>query len=279
LTITEYLEKQRTSVLLVVGAVLFVMVAIGDYLTHTNFVVEFAPFYLVPVTFFSWFMGKRAGVAVVLTSIAISFFIRLRLVPAAIAYWDVLVLFALYMSATLLMAHLKRLYERERQLSRIDPLTMVENRRAFLESAARARNFSDRRRALLSIAYIDLDDFKHWNDHLGHSTGDEILAAAAAAIRNALRPTDVVARIGGDEFAMLLPETDKETASRALDRVRLELERTMRERRWSVTFSIGLVSFSPPLGSVLEMIKAADQTMYAAKSLGKNRVEQRDVAV
>jgi len=224
-------------------------------------------------------MGKRTGMAAVFIGIAISFFIRLRPVPVAIAYWDVLVWFALYVSASLLMAHLKRLYERERQLSRIDPLTMVENRRAFLESAARARNLSDRRRVPLSIAYIDLDDFKQWNDHLGHSGGDDILAAAAAAIRNALRPTDVVARIGGDEFAVLLPETEKETASRVLDRVRLELERTMRERRWSVTFSIGLVSFSPPLGSVLEMVKTADQTMYAAKTLGKNRVEQRDVAV
>jgi diguanylate cyclase (GGDEF)-like protein len=77
---------------------------------------------------------------------------------------------------------------------------------------------------------------------------------------------------------LILPESDSGTALRIIDRVRIDLDQAMQKRRWPVTFSIGLVSFSPPLGSVSEMIRAADQAMYAAKNTGKDRVEQGSIA-
>ena len=273
MTITEYLETQRKSTLLVLGALLFLAVVAGDYLTHAIFGLEFALFYLVPISFFSWFIGRRAGVVLAIASVAFSYFIRLGPLPRAIAYWDAVAWMILFVGSAIMIAQLKRLYAHERYLSRIDPLTKVENRRAFFDSVERAKSFSDRHHAPLSLAYLDLDNFKRVNDNMGHIIGDDILAAVAAGIRKGLRPTDTVARLGGDEFALLLPETDKETAVRILDRVRAELDRSMRERQWPVTFSIGVVSFSPPFGPVPQMIDAADQTMYAAKSQGKNRME------
>jgi diguanylate cyclase (GGDEF)-like protein len=176
------------------------------------------------------------------------------------------------------VAELRKLYLHERHLSRIDPLTNVENRRALFESASRAKSFSDRHDVPLSIAYLDLDGFKKLNDRLGHRVGDKVLAIVAARIRKTLRPTDVVGRVGGDEFILILPESDSGTALRIIDRVRIDLDQAMQKRRWPVTFSIGLVSFSPPLGSVSEMIRAADQAMYAAKNTGKDRVEQGSIA-
>ena len=278
MTITEYLDSKPKSALLVLGTLLLALVVIGDYLTHTNYVLEFSPFYLVPVSFFSWFIGKRAGIALAVTSVVFGFLIRLSTLPKAVAYWDALVWLALYLSSCLVIAQLRTLYTHERHLSRIDPLTRVENRRALFESAARAKNFSDRHGVPVSIGYLDLDGFKQLNDRLGHSTGDKVLSVVAAGIRRALRPTDVVGRIGGDEFVLVLPESDRETAAGILSRVRLELDCTMRQRRWPITFSIGLVSFAPPLGSVAEMIRAADEAMYAAKSSGRDRVEHRDIA-
>jgi diguanylate cyclase (GGDEF)-like protein len=277
-TITEYLEKQPKSNLVALGVLLFALVAGSDYLTYSHYGLEFSPFYLVPVSFFSWFIGKPGGITFSVIGVATDFFIRLREVPLPVAYWDAAVWFALYICSTWMIAQLRTLYERERRLSRIDPLTKIENRRAFFESAARFKNLSDRNYVPLSMAYIDLDGFKQLNDLLGHGAGDRVLVTTARAIRNALRPTDVVARIGGDEFAVLLPGTGHEAAGRILDRVRLELDHATQEENWPVTFSIGIVSFSPPLGSVPEMIRATDETMYAAKKGGKNRTEQRILA-
>jgi diguanylate cyclase (GGDEF)-like protein len=277
-TITEYLEHQPKSLLAGLGVLLFALVAVSDYLTYSHYGLEFSPFYLVPVSFFSWFVGKPGGIAFSVVGVSTDFFIRWRQAPLPVAYWDAAVWFALYISSVWMIAQLKTLYERERRLSRIDPLTRIENRRAFFESAARFKNLSDRNHVPLSMAYIDLDGFKQVNDRLGHSTGDKVLAVTAAEIRKALRPTDVVARIGGDEFAVLLPATGHEAAAHILERVRLELDRATQEKSWPVTFSIGIVSFSPPLGSVPQMIRAADETMYAAKKRGKNRTEQRTPA-
>src|SRR5207253_1943834 len=150
--------------------------------------------------FFSWFVGKRSGMASAIASTGVAFLIRLRHIRPAIAYWDALVWVALYIASTLIIAQMKGLYDRERRLSRIDPLTKIENRRALLESAERVKSHSDRQGLPLSIAYIDVDGFKELNDRFGHSAGDRLLVRVAVAIRKALRPTDTVARIGGDEF-------------------------------------------------------------------------------
>jgi diguanylate cyclase (GGDEF)-like protein len=277
-TITEYLGALPKSVLLVCGSFLLALVSVGDYLTHAHYVLEFSPFYLVPISFFSWFIGRRSGFALGILSVMIGFFIRLRQEPRAIAYWDALVWFGLYVCATVIVVQLKALYEHERYLSRIDPLTRVGNRRSLFEAASAAKSVSDRQGVPLSISYIDLDGFKQVNDRFGHSAGDSVLAATASAIANAVRPSDVVARIGGDEFAVLLPGADGEAAISILRRVRLELDSVMMEHRWPMTFSIGIASFTPPLGSVPEMIQAADQTMYIAKKKGKNRTEHRHPA-
>lgn len=279
MTVTEYLATQRWGVLLGLGTLLFVLVAGSDYVVHTRYVLEFSPFYLVPISFFTWFIGKRSGVVTVFASLSTVLVIRLRAMPPATAYGDGLIWLVLYLSSVWMIAQLKKLYERERHLSRIDPLTLVQNRRAFFESAASVKSYSDRHNLPISIAYLDLDDFKQFNDHFGHATGDKLLAVTAAEIRRVLRPTDVVARIGGDEFAILLPETAIGSAQQILDRVRLEVNRVLQEKHWQMTLSIGLVSFSPPLSSVSEMMQSADEVMYAAKNLGKNRVEQRDIAV
>jgi diguanylate cyclase (GGDEF)-like protein len=277
-TITEYLESQPKGTLAAMGVVLFALVAVSDYFTYSRYGLEFSPFYLVPVSFFAWFIGKPAGSLFSVMGVSADFFIRWRHVPLPVAYWDAALWFALYFSSVWMIAQLKALYERERHLSRIDPLTMIDNRRAFFESAARFKSLSDRYGVPLTVAYLDVDGFKQLNDELGHSTGDKVLAVTASEIRKALRPTDVVARIGGDEFALLFPATGQEAAAGILDRVRLELDRATREKNWRVTFSLGIVSFSPPLGSVSQMIRAADDAMYAAKKGGKNRTEQRPPA-
>jgi diguanylate cyclase (GGDEF)-like protein len=167
---------------------------------------------------------------------------------------------------------LKSLLVKEQELARIDPLTTVPNRRAFYEALDKERVRSLRYHRPLTIAYVDLDNFKKVNDCLGHAVGDELLVQVAAGLRSNLRASDYVARLGGDEFAVLLPETDATAAELVLRKLRLRLLEEMEAHRWQVTFSIGAATFLDPPDSLDVIIRMADETMYAIKAHGKDNV-------
>jgi two-component system cell cycle response regulator len=129
----------------------------------------------------------------------------------------------------------------------------------------------------ITLLMIDVDDFKQYNDRLGHSTGDIILRDLAQHIRNSVREVDLVARYGGDEFAVILPYTDSRNAVMVAERI----QRSIRELNFTckgeaalndITFSIGVAMYSVDAASEDGLIQTADQRMYAAKQKGKNRV-------
>lgn len=277
MTITEYLGTLPKPVLVMLGTCGLIGISVSDYFTHSTYLLEFSPFYLVPVSFFSWFIGKRVGLAVAILSVVSSFVVRVRDAPNGVAYWDALILSTLYIAATLMIVQLKRLYERERDLSRVDPLTRIGNRRALFEAASQARSLAERTQAPLSVCYVDVDNFKWVNDQLGHTTGDQVLALTATTLARALRPSDVVARVGGDEFAVLLPGMHQNDAARIMRRAAEQLQSAMEQHGWRVTFSIGISSFHPPLASVLEMLAEADKAMYVEKKKRRQHLDQWDV--
>jgi diguanylate cyclase (GGDEF)-like protein/PAS domain S-box-containing protein len=160
----------------------------------------------------------------------------------------------------------------ERRLARVDPLTGLANRRAFYEGAELERKRALRHSRPLSVAYIDLDNFKQINDRMGHEVGDQLLIQIGAILQNILRAEDLAARMGGDEFAIVFPENNYESARMAIQKTHRMLTEMAKDHKWPVSFSIGMVTFSVPPTSVEEMVRAADDLMYSVKHNGKNSI-------
>ena len=161
------------------------------------------------------------------------------------------------------------------RLATTDSLTGLPNRHAFLEHAESARQAALRMRQPLALVMIDIDHFKQINDRFGHATGDEALAEFARTARNVLRAHEVVGRLGGEEFAAVLPGTDLIGARQAADRLRLAVRGATvitSGVSYTMTVSIGVVVLHPneALGAALAR---ADHALYAAKSGGRDRVE------
>jgi diguanylate cyclase (GGDEF)-like protein len=160
----------------------------------------------------------------------------------------------------------------EREQARMDSLTQVMNRRAFYEVAAAESARARRYKRPLTIAYLDVDNFKWVNDFCGHGAGDALLITLARILKEKTRSSDIVARIGGDEFAILLPETEVAAADIVLQKLRQSLLNAAREIEWPVTFSIGAVFYKEPPASVDVMVHRADEVMYSIKNGGKDSI-------
>lgn len=160
---------------------------------------------------------------------------------------------------------------RLRSLATEDGLTGLKNHRSFQEQLAHEIGRSRRTRSSLSMAMLDVDLFKSYNDTYGHPEGDAVLRLVASTISAAVRSYDVVARYGGEEFAIILPSTDARTAETVAERVRLAIERADWPKR-KITVSIGVATASDAALDGPSLIEAADEALYASKNSGRNRV-------
>lgn len=162
-------------------------------------------------------------------------------------------------------------------LARNDPLTGLYNRREFTRLAGMELVRAERQHISTAFVMADLDLFKHVNDTWGHPVGDEVLKNTASILVEGARQTDVVARVGGEEMLLLLPDTDEAAAVRLANRLREALEQTPLQRDGRVipvTASFGVAVIPPGSGATLEHAYiAADEALYKAKQLGRNRVE------
>ena len=168
-----------------------------------------------------------------------------------------------------------RVAARYRRISLTDPLTGVANRRGFFETGERLLMRACFAREPMALIMFDLDQFKRINDRYGHRVGDEVLTAFCKIATTHLRPTDLFGRIGGEEFASLLPNTEPQDAVWLADRIRAAVETAscVGEPTIRTTVSAGVALSHEAAGDLTGLLASADQALYRAKAAGRNRVE------
>ena len=174
-------------------------------------------------------------------------------------------------------AELEKSISRIRELSIRDELTGVYNRRHFMDLLEYEKNRASRGGALFSIVILDIDNFKGVNDKYGHLIGDQVLRTVTDAIGKALRSTDFCGRYGGDEFLLVLTQTDINAATICAERVRSGIEQSVFPDlgpEFKITSSLGLTEYHIR-EEISKMIARADEALYRAKKAGRNRIESK----
>lgn len=169
------------------------------------------------------------------------------------------------------------IYHQTQELSVTDDLTRLANRRYFNQRFEHEIQRSQRYTRDLSIIMIDIDHFKNFNDTNGHLQGDEVLRVVAKILEQNLRKADLVARFGGEEFVVMLPEIDKSHAQKAAEKLRIAIEshpfkNGQAQPLGKITISLGLASFPEDAFNGRDLLEAADNMLYLAKSMGRNQV-------
>lgn len=258
------LLSRRPGIVVAGSALAILGVGWVDAVTEAR--LSFSLFYLLPVALAAWTVGVRAGVLTTLLATAMSLIGEIRAFgPGFVSAWNATVRFGVLSVVVATVERLRISLETERHLASIDPLTGALNQRAFDAVAERELARALRYGRPLTLAYLDLDGFKLVNDTLGHSVGDRLLQALVTELRSQVRPTDVVARMGGDEFAILMPETTVEQAQLALGRIKERVLERMRMYGWPVTVSTGVSRPDGPGATVDALIADADRAMYEDK--------------
>ncbi|MBD2451225.1 GGDEF domain-containing protein [Nostoc sp. FACHB-152] len=238
-----------------------------------------AIFYLIPIGIATWFAGKFTGIAISVISVITNLIVNQKYYiyysDPSIPYWNTILVLIFFLFTNYLLTQQKIILKNLEKLARTDALTGLTNRLFFLDLANIEINKSLRHHEPLTIAYFDIDNFKAVNDQFGHSVGDRLLCLVANTAKNNLRNIDIIARFGGDEFAILLPRTSYDVAGIVLQRLKSTLLATMEQQNWPITFSIGAITFNTPPPSVSQMIEKADNLMYSAKKKGKNLLHHK----
>lgn len=267
-----FFERQPPVVVLAAAAFAIAVLGLADGITGNE--LRFFVFYWPPIALVAWVTGRRWGLVAVAMSSAASL---LALLPSlgpgdtvAVVAWNLAINAASFAALALGVAQFRVMSDRQRDTALTDYMTGVPNARAFLAAMATEIERARRAGASLSLAYLDVDDFKAVNDTRGHSAGNVLLRTIAGTIRSSLRASDMVARLGGDEFGILLPGSDPTEARLVIQRLLARLDEAVRTGGWTVTFSVGLVTCASLSCTHEELLQRADALMYEVKREGKN---------
>ncbi|HTN93619.1 MAG TPA: diguanylate cyclase [Gallionella sp.] len=274
ISFNRLLSRLSNAQILAISSFGVLIIASLDFLT--GYEVSVSVLYLVPVAVASWYAGRRASILIAVFScsgwfaadIATGHPYSYMIIPV----WNALVRLGFFLANGLLLVELHDSLFHQRELARTDALTGVFGRRAFEERLEHDLDLARRKRIPLTVAFIDLDNFKALNDVHGHRVGDRALRATAQVLQVATRREDTVSRLGGDEFAVIFPDTGHQGAKEVVEKLMNNLRYAFRSVSPDLTCSIGVITFDGIAPQLAETVHAADSLMYQAKNAGKNRV-------
>jgi diguanylate cyclase (GGDEF)-like protein len=178
-----------------------------------------------------------------------------------------------FLTILYLVAALKKSRKKEKDLAGTDYLTGVANGKHFTSAIQMEINRSLRYHHPFTMVCIDVDHLKNVNEDFGYSIGNALLKVLAETLKKNIRNTDTLARLGGDEFGLILPETRYESAQFVLRRIQKNLLEMIEKNGWSVTLSIGAITFATPPAHVDAVLWRANQLLFAAKFAEKNKIK------
>lgn len=234
------------------GAPYILLVLIGLYAHRPNSVIVLAALGSI-LTIVGYYLSPHGGIHYVVLNRGLA-------------------LFAIWTTAVVAYMHLKALARLE-PLATIDQLTGLYNRHYFTSMLVKQINIWRRYQRPLSLLMLDIDFFKQVNDTYGHQGGDAVLKAVADICKNTVRDIDIVARIGGEEFAILLPSALISGAMQTAERIRAEVEKSRfqyEDKVIQLTVSLGAVELVDTLWTITEFMKSVDDALYKAKKSGRN---------
>jgi diguanylate cyclase (GGDEF)-like protein len=263
--------------LIVFASIMVILIGLIDYFTGIE--VSVAILYLLPVMYVVWFVDRMAAwilslvcaIEVFLADIVYGHIYSNPFAP----YWNAFVWLAFFMLLVYMLSSLRDNLEHEREISRYDALTNVLNRKAFYEILLGEIQRSIRYNHPITLVYLDCDNFKSINDKYGHKTGDILLQMLAETIKLNIRNVDIVGRLGGDEFSLILPESNFDSANTVLTKIQRLTAAMFKRKKWKVSLSIGACTYIEPPLSADAAIQHVDKLMYKAKNEGKNKIVHR----
>jgi diguanylate cyclase (GGDEF)-like protein len=274
LNFLENIEKQNKSLIIAIGYIIIGVLGIIDTLTGKE--LDFSLFYVIPILIVTWHTGLGLGIVFSLISALVwllSDVLSGNVTLLSIYAWNTFIRLGFFLTIAFLLSRLFTVLEHQREIAHTDYLTGALNSLFFYNVLQMEINRSQRYKNPFTIAYIDLDNLKTVNYEFGYATGDKVLCFVANQIKNSLRKVDVVARLGSDEFALLMPETNQKSAQVVLSKLQHNILAGMQKNNWPVTLSIGVLTCfdTPPTAN--EAIKKVDDLMYSVKKSSKNNIK------
>ena len=273
MAIDHILDNLKPLYLTALCLLLTLIVGFFDHMTGTE--INFFIFYAAPIWVATWYISKYQGVIFSLISMitwySLILYSEKEYSSGFIPLWNGLIRLTFFMFIVYALTNIKEKLRLEELNADYDSLTGLLNGRGFRERLTILFPMLQRDEKKYTVAFIDLDNFKKVNDTMGHAEGDKVLKTVGEVMISNLRKSDLVSRLGGDEFIIFLPDTDINHSKTVMENMKQKLDMAVEENNWPIGFSIGVCVFDSATDTE-SAIKTTDAVMYDIKRTGKNNI-------